>query len=122
MLWVGDGVRSGPSPGPGPPPAEATARLLVMRWGYAGGLGLRGRAFAGLTAAWEVAEGWRVGVCGGVTGNYPVGRWLRRGALPIVQWKRRNSGLIWEAGLIHRPDTTFVGLGVHVPCSLFEAK
>ncbi len=78
--------------------------------------------FAGLTAAWEVAEGWRVGVTGGVTGNYPVGRWLRRGALPVVQWKGWNSGLIWEAGFIHRPDTTFVGLGVHVPFSLLEAK
>ena len=44
VLRVGDGARSGPSPGPGPRPTEGPARLLVMRWGYAGGLALRGEA------------------------------------------------------------------------------
>ena len=76
--------------------------------------------FVGLTAAWEVAEGWRVGISGGMAGNYPVGRWLRRGALPVVQWKSPKSKLTWEGGFIHRPDTTFIGIGVHVPFSLLE--
>lgn len=78
--------------------------------------------FGGLVATFEVTEGWRVGLSAGLAGNYSEGRWVRRGALPIVQWKGRDSALIWEAGFVHREDTTFVGLGVHVPFSLLEAK
>ncbi len=74
--------------------------------------------FGGLVATLEVAEGWRVGVSAGLAGNYAQGRWVRRGALPIVQWRRRDSELTWEAGAIHREDVTFIGIGVLVPLAL----
>lgn len=73
--------------------------------------------FLGVTAAWEVAERWRVGVSAGVSGNYTRGHWLRRGALPVVQWQGEDSNLIWEVGFMRHPDTTFLGIGVHIPFS-----
>ena len=44
MACSGLGMGCGPDPlrAPGPRPTEGNARLLVMRWGYAGGLALRG--------------------------------------------------------------------------------
>lgn len=74
--------------------------------------------FAGVTAAWEVIESWRVGVSAGVSGNYSQGHWLRRGALPVIQWQDQEDGLIWETGFMNHADTTFVGIGVHIPISL----
>ena len=73
--------------------------------------------FLGVTAAWEVAERWRVGVSAGVSGNYTRGHWLRRGALPVVQWQEEDSDVIWEVGFMRHPDTTFLGIGVHMPFS-----
>ncbi|MDE0419249.1 MAG: hypothetical protein OXI95_20275 [bacterium] len=73
--------------------------------------------FLGVTAAWEVAERWRAGVSAGVSGNYTRGHWLRRGALPVVQWQEEDSNLVWEVGFMRHPDTTFLGFGVHIPFS-----
>ena len=78
--------------------------------------------FGGLVATLKVAEGWRVGLSGGLAGNYSRGRWVRAGVLPIVQWKRRDSEPIWEVGFVTREDTTFVGFGVHFPFSLSTTK
>ncbi len=74
--------------------------------------------FVGVTGAWEVLEGWHVGLSAGVSGNYSQGHWWRRGALPVVQWEDRENGLLWETGFMKHADTTFIGLGVHVPIAL----
>ena len=88
------------------------ARNSHSRWG----------PFAGLSGTFEIAEAWRVGLNVGIAGNYYRNGWLRIGALPIVQWKDRESELIWEFGFVHRPDATFAGVGVHVPFSVLQTR
>ena len=88
------------------------ARNSHSRWG----------PFAGLSGTFEIAEAWRVGLNVGIAGNYTRNSWVRVGALPIVQWKDRESELIWEFGFVHRPDATFAGVGVHIPFSILETE
>lgn len=70
--------------------------------------------FAGLVVTTEVAENWRAGVAGGTVGGFERGEWFGFGALPIVQWRPDSGRLIWELGAMWHPDTTFVGLGLHI--------
>jgi len=78
--------------------------------------------FAGLSGGFEFAEGWRAGLNAGLAGNYSRNSWVRAGALPFVQWKDRESELIWEFGFAYHPDATFAGVGVHIPFSVLGTK
>ena len=74
--------------------------------------------YAGVAVTWQVSGNWRVGLSAGIVGNYPRGRWVRRGVVPIAQWKDRERGLVWEFGLARAERVTFVGLGVQIPISI----
>ena len=87
------------------------ARNSHSRWG----------PFVGLSGTFGIAEDWRAGLNAGLAGNYSRG-WFRVGALPVVQWRDRDSELIWEFGFVHRPDATFAGIGVHIPFSILETR
>ena len=107
-----------PSAGVGGP---VTGEWLRWRAGMTRNSHSRWGPFVGLSGTFEIAEAWRVGLNAGLAGNYSRG-WLRVGALPIVQWKDRESHLIWEFGFVHRPDATFAGVGIHVPFSILDTK
>ena len=70
--------------------------------------------FAGLVVTAEIAEGWRAGVSGGTVGGFKHGDWFGFGALPMVQWRPGEGRYVWELGAMWHPDTSFVGLGVHI--------
>ena len=64
---------------------------------------------------------WRLGLSAGIVGNYPRGRWVRRGVVPIAQWNDRDRNLVWEFGFARAEGATFVGLGVQIPFSKLAA-
>ena len=98
-----------------------TGKWLRWRAGMTRNSHSRWGPFAGLSGTFEIAEAWRAGLNAGLAGNYSRG-WFRVGALPIVQWKDRDSELIWELGSAWHPDATFVGVGVHIPFSVLTTK
>ena len=73
--------------------------------------------YAGVAATWQVLGNWRLGLSAGLVGNYPRGRWVRRGVVPIAQWKDRDRNLVWEFGFARAERVTFVGLSVQIPFS-----
>ena len=95
-----------------------TGEWLRWRAGVTRNSHTRWGPFAGLEGTFELSEAWRAGVNAGVAGNYTRNNWFRVGALPIVQWKPRESDLIWEFGFAYHPDATFAGVGVHIPFSV----
>ena len=107
-----------PSAGVGGP---VTGEWLRWRAGMARNSHSRWGPYAGLSATFGIAEDWRAGLNAGLAGNYNRG-WFRAGALPIVQWKDRDSELIWEFGAAWHPDATLVGVGVHIPFSILETR
>ncbi len=108
-----------PSAGVGGP---VTGEWLRWRAGAVRNSHSRWGPFVGLSGTFEIAEDWRAGLNAGIAGNYSRNSWVRVGALPIVQWKERESELIWEFGLAYHPDATFVGVGVHIPFSVLETR
>ncbi len=99
-----------------------TGEWLRWRAGMTRNSHSRWGPFAGLSGSFEFAEGWRAGLNAGLAGNYSRNNWVRAGALPIVQWKDRESELIWEFGLAYHPDATFAGVGIHIPFSVLGTK
>lgn len=73
--------------------------------------------YVGVAAMWQVAERWRAGLSAGIVGNYPRGAWVRRGAVPVVQWEDPGRGLVWEFGLARAEGVTVIGLSVQIPFS-----
>ena len=78
--------------------------------------------YTGVAATWKVTESWRLGVSAGIVGNYPRGRWVRRGVVPIAQWKDRDRDLVWEFGLARAERVMFVGLSVQIPISVLAIE
>lgn len=108
------------------PGVGATGRLVGewLRW-RAGAVRHSHRRWgpvAGAAATWQVTESWRAGLSAGLVGNYPRGRWVRRGVVPIVQWKARDRDLVWEFALARNEKVTFVGVNLLVPISGFAAE
>ena len=108
-----------PSAGVGGP---VTGEWLRWRAGVVRNSHSRWGPYVGLSGTFEIAEDWRAGLNAGVAGNYTRNNWVRVGALPIVQWKERESELIWEFGFAWHPDATFAGVGVHIPFSVLETR
>ena len=73
--------------------------------------------YTGVVATWQVLGNWRLGLSAGIVGNYPRGRWIRRGVVPIAQWEDRDRNLVWEFALARAERVTFVGLSVQIPFS-----
>lgn len=100
----------------------ATGRLVGewLRWraGFVRHSQTRWGPVAGLAATWEVTESWRAGLTGGIVGNYPRGNWVRRGVLPIVQWKAPDRDVVWEFAVGRNEQVTFVGVNVQIPISM----
>ena len=103
------------------PGLGATGRLVGawLRWraGLVRHSHSRVGPYTGVAATWRVFRNWRLGLSAGIVGNYPRGRWVRRGVVPIAQWKDRDRNLVWEFGLARAERVTFVGLSVQVPIS-----
>ena len=103
------------------PGLGATGRLLGewLRWraGLVWHSHSRLGPYTGVAATWRVRENWRLGLTAGIVGNYPRGRWVRRGVVPIAQWNDRDRNLVWEFGFARAEGATFVGLGVQIPFS-----
>lgn len=76
----------------------------------------------GIAATWEVTESWRAGFSAGIVGNYARGEWVRRGVLPIVQWKAPDRDIVWEFAVGRNEQVTFVGVNVQVPFSVLAAE
>ena len=72
----------------------------------------------GVAATWRVSESWRIGLSAGVVGNYSRGHWFRRGVVPVVQWKGRDSDLVWEFALARNEKVTFYGANLMIPLSM----
>ena len=77
--------------------------------------------YGGVAATWQVLENWRLGLSAGIVGNYPRGRWVRRGVVPIAQWEDRDRNLVWEFAFARAERVTFVGLNVQIPLSELAA-
>ena len=103
------------------PGLGATGRLVGgwLRWraGLVRHSHTRVGPYGGIAATWPVLGNWRVGLSAGVVGNYPRGRWVRRGVVPVAQWTDRDRDLVWEFGLARAERVTFVGLSVQIPIS-----
>ena len=97
----------------------ATGRLVGewLRWraGLVWHSHSRFGPYTGVAATWQVLGNWRLGLSAGIVGNYPRGRWVRRGVVPIAQWKDRDRNLAWEFGFARAERVTFVGLSVQIP-------
>ena len=105
------------------PAFGATGRLAGewLRWraGVVRHSHSRWGPFTGVAALWTVTESWRLGLSAGIVGNYPRGQWVRRGVVPIAQWKPRDRDLVWEFGFARNQRATLVGVGIQVPISVF---
>ena len=103
------------------PGSGATGRLVGewLRWraGLVWHSHSRLGPYTGVAATWQVLENWRLGLSAGIVGNYPRGRWVRRGVVPIAQWKDGDRNLVWEFALARAERVTFVGLSVQIPFS-----
>ena len=104
----------------------ATGRLVRewLRWraGVVRHSHRRWGPVAGVAATWKVTESWRAGLSAGLVGNYPRGRWVRRGMVPIVQWKARDRDLVWEFALARNEKVTLVGVNLQIPFSVFASQ
>ena len=96
----------------------ATGRLVGewLRWraGFVWHSHSRLGPYTGVAATWPVLGNWRLGLSAGIVGNYPRGRWVRRGVVPVAQWKDPDRNLVWELGLARAERVTFVGLSVQI--------
>ena len=105
----------------GHPGLGATGRLVGewLRWraGLVRHSHSRFGPYGGVAATWQVSRNWRLGLSAGIVGNYPRGRWVRRGVVPITQWKDRDRNLVWEFALARAERVTCVGLSVQIPFS-----
>ena len=108
------------------PGLGATGRLLGewLRWraGLVRHSHSRVGPYTGVSATWRVGRNWRLGLSAGIVGNYPRGRWVRRGVVPIAQWNDRDRNLVWEFGFARAEGATFIGLGVQIPFSKLAAR